>query len=101
MAAGTALPRARVSSRAFKDLKVRRSALGDRDNAEGSATSTIRAAAYHLVDAVLARVDRTRKAVTIATTASDLDTPGWHGVPEWCRRFQVDWVPSKLHKGVA
>ena len=54
-----------------------------------------------MVDAVLARVDRTRKTVTIATAASNLDTPGWHGVPEWCGRFQVDWVPSKLHKGVA
>ena len=98
------LPRPRAgaaSSGALEDLKVRRRPFGNGDDTEGPAASTVRAAAHHLVDPVLAWINRTWQTVTVTTAASDLDAPGRHRVAEWCCSFEVDRVPPKLHKGIA
>ena len=85
----------------IEDDKVRRCSLVYSDHAECATTGAVAGTANHLVDTILARVDRAGKAVAAAIGTVDLDAPVLHVVAKRRGRLQVNRVPSQLDECVS
>ena len=84
----------------FEDHEIGLRTFWYGDHAEVGAASPVSTGPVNLVYFVLRWVNGTRKPITVSIT-DNFDTPGWHLVPKWSRRFEINGIPGELDECLA